>query len=342
MPGWLVLIGIAAYVFGRLALRRQNVVDLDPHLTFLQTALGALMAWGFWSIALLRCDPSTQLFTHPGWGDLLAIAGALGGTIILLRGAARASRRLEIREDHVEVTALGRMLSIFPTQVTGILKDRARRVFVVSPGADRPLLIPIRHLAAAHAVRVLGGESPTPPAEPILPPRGMLSWTFQRVIPALVVTLALGTLVGFLRAQTAFLAGLQGLFAGMASGAIAGYWARRDHPQDYSRTRQLAAAILAVAAFMLGQFVGISLAMKTGTGWDWLLAMLNGHAHEEILGYSRYRWSMADIRPGPAGWIFFNLLDVLFLFVFSWLLLGTNLNRERPAREPESSQVAVK
>ena len=60
---------------------------------------------------------------------------------------------------------------------------------------------------------------------------------------------------------------------GMALGAAAGYWARWDHPQDYSRTRQLTAAVLAVAAFMLGQFVGISLALHSGTGWDWLSAM---------------------------------------------------------------------
>ena len=42
---------------------------------------------------------------------------------------------------------------------------------------------------------------------------------------------------------------------------------------------------------------------------------------------------MTDFRPGPAGWVFFNLLDLLFLFVFTWLLLGANLNRERPTEQ---------
>lgn len=336
LPGWLALIGIGAYLFGRYAIRQKDIVDLDPRFIFLQTTLGVLMAWGFWSMALLRSNPSPQLFTHPGWGNILALAGALGGVLILFSSAARASRRLEIREDHVVVAAFGRRLSIFPAQVTGLLKDRARRVFVVSHGADRPLLIPIRHHAAARAARLLGGESPTPPAEPALQPRGLLSWAFQRVVPALILALALGALVGALRAGTAFMAGLQGMFAGLAVGAIAGYWARWDHPQDYGRTRQFAAALLAVAAFTLGQFAGISLAMKTGTGWDWLCAMLSGQAHEEILGYSRYRWSIADIRPGPAGWIFFNILDVVFLFVFTWLLLGVNLAREPRGSDPDS------
>jgi hypothetical protein len=81
---------------------------------------------------------------------------------------------------------------------------------------------------------------------------------------------------------------------------------------------------------MLGQFVGISLALHSGTAWDWLSAMLTGHAHEQILGYRRYRWGMSDFRPGPAGWVFFNLLDLLFLFVFTWLLLG--LKQANPPR----------
>ena len=166
----------------------------------------------------------------------------------------------------------------------------------------------------------------------------------SRLAPAILVAGTLGMIVGAIRGRTEFVVGVQGLMFGCFLGLIGGHMGRRDAPADWSWWRTLGATLSVWGSFVLFEFWGIGLGMPHPNAWGWLAGMLDGTLHEPMLGMAlgpgRFRGHA--FRPGPVAWVLFNLLDLCFMLVMTFVLLRITWRHPPPPQAtPETDEEAT-
>lgn len=141
---------------------------------------------------------------------------------------------------------------------------------------------------------------------------------------AALVGSLVGLFVGWFRYNHGFVVGIQGMISGLALGLITSRFLGRGPENIWTWRRREAVLAIGLAAFLVFELIGIGVGQRFFSPLRWVSGMLNGDLREYVVGFSRYQWRNYLFRPGPVGWMLFNLLDVVFLV---FLTLVTMFNR---------------
>ncbi len=151
----------------------------------------------------------------------------------------------------------------------------------------------------------------------------------MRTGAALVATVVVGVVIGWLRWDVGFAPVIQGMLAGLMTGTLAGMGVRPTETVWSFRLR-IAVSLAIVSLFVFGEFLGIGLAMPRFAPWDFVSMTLNGSHIDLVIGPSRGSVRPDQLRPvGAVGWLLFNALDLAFQLFLTLLGLGIQLNKKR-------------
>jgi len=142
---------------------------------------------------------------------------------------------------------------------------------------------------------------------------------------ALATTMAVGALlglfIGWSRYHVGFVTGIQGMLSGLGLGLLAGRFLKHSSSSVWTERRREMLLAFSLCTFLLFELIGIGLCQRSFAPHAWLASLLSGDVHEYVLGYSRYRWHTYLFRPGPLGWVLFNLLDIIFMIFLAMITL---------------------
>jgi hypothetical protein len=150
----------------------------------------------------------------------------------------------------------------------------------------------------------------------------------------LSVTVAVGALLGLLigwsRYHVGFVTGIQGMLSGLGLGLLAGRFLKPSSASVWTVRRREILLATGLCTFLFFELIGIGLCQRSFAPHAWLASLLSGDVHEYVLGYRRYRWHSYIFRPGPLGWVLFNLLDIIFMIFFTLITLFNRVGHVRP------------
>lgn len=146
----------------------------------------------------------------------------------------------------------------------------------------------------------------------------------KSLLAAAIVGALIGLFIGWVRYSFGFVVGIQGMVCGMAVGLITSRFLRAGFENIWTWRRREVVLATGLAGFLVFELIGIGLSQRFFSPLQWLAGMISGDLREYIHGFSRYRWSTYLFRPGPVGWMLFNLLDIVFLV---FLTLVTMFNK---------------
>jgi hypothetical protein len=168
-------------------------------------------------------------------------------------------------------------------------------------------------------------HQPSPPPVDLAPrPASSLGeFLRMRALFPFCTAIAFGAAAGVFRVDGGFLVGLQGMLVGGLIGWIGGLAARRDDYDGWPFGLRLSMAFALTLVFWVAQIVAADLTKGPFTPGAWLeAAIVDG---ETMFGTSRYTHETHVLRPGPVGWVGFNLLDMLLQTFLTLVTFGMGI-----------------
>jgi hypothetical protein len=145
----------------------------------------------------------------------------------------------------------------------------------------------------------------------------------RRALFPFCVAVVFGAAAGVFRVDGGFLVGLQGMLAGGLIGWVGGLAARRDDYDGWPFQLRLSMAFGLTFVFWVVQVVAADVTRAPFTPGAWLEAVLvDGEA---MFASSRYTHESYVLRPGPVGWVGFNLLDLLLQTFLTLVTFGMSI-----------------
>jgi tetratricopeptide (TPR) repeat protein len=140
-------------------------------------------------------------------------------------------------------------------------------------------------------------------------------------------TIFIGVLFAIFRYFAGFIVGMQGMIAGTITGLAAG------NLLIFSKNNNnfiifFLISLISLTIFYIGFFIGIGILLPEFLPFSWLQDLINNNSKEVLFGFKK-RGSMIFM-PDRGWWIFFNILDVLFQFAFTFVGIAIS----RPKKVP--------
>jgi len=159
---------------------------------------------------------------------------------------------------------------------------------------------------------------------------GLRTPFMHAVATTMAVGALLGLFMGWSRYHVGFVTGIQGMLSGLGLGLLAGRFLKGAPARVWTVRRREILLATGLCTFLFFELIAVGLCQRSFAPHLWISSLLSGDIHEYVLGYRRYQWHAYLFRPGPLGWVLFNLLDIVFMLFFTLITLFNRVGHVLP------------